>query len=162
MQDERKGLMCISIADKHEGQVVSEDTKFFALMKTNQVCFSIPFQTKAQNSHNVMMLTIVVAQQGTVFFTVMGAKHKKKKMMFAAGLDETAPIKEVKDPLIQNSLLQMEDKLIHDRKHCKIGILYCRDGTQTENEMFNNGLFSSSHLPPSFNPFFFPSHSFDL
>lgn len=77
----------------------------------------------------------------TIIRSIPAVPNKKDKILkqiresFAEELKD-ARLTEVKDPAIERDLVNMEDRMLV--KHYSFGVLYCKSGQKTEEEIFSN------------------------
>jgi len=77
----------------------------------------------------------------TIVRGIPAVPNKKDKILkqiresFAEELKD-ARLAEVKDPQIEKELVNMEDRMLV--KHYSFGVLYCKSGQRTEDEIFSN------------------------
>lgn len=90
---------------------------------------------------NGLLQTIYRTKTDTVVRGIPAVPNKKDKILkqvresFAEELKD-ARLVEVKDPVIEKELVRMEDRMLV--KHYSFGVLYCKTGQRTEDEIFSN------------------------
>lgn len=87
------------------------------------------------------LLSIFRTKSDTIVREIPAVPNKKDKILkqvresFVDELKD-ARIVEVKDPNVESQLVNMEDRMLV--KHYSFGVLYCKSGQKTEEEIFSN------------------------
>lgn len=90
---------------------------------------------------NGQLITLYRTKADTVVRYIPAVPNKKDKILkqlretFAEELKDTRLV-EVKDARIERDLVNMEDRMLV--KHYSFGVLYCKSGQKTEDEIFSN------------------------
>lgn len=91
--------------------------------------------------NNGSLTAIFRTKTDTIVRNIPAVPNKKDKILkqvresFDAELKD-APLFEAKDASIERDLVNMEDRMLV--KHYSFGVLYCKSGQKTEDEIFSN------------------------